>query len=364
MKRKVYITDLIGAYCGMHYYDESFVEILCEKGYNVEILSNFNMRGRKPYFPLIFNKNKIKSIILLLFTFFKFLWHQITHRDSIYIYMCYGEFYDLLMMSTIIFNKRIVCDIHEVHALKYSDRSLISRVFKWYYTKIVRNLIYHSERTKSILDGIKVNSTMFYLPHIKYSFKKTYDVNNLSSEITSSLVSNKTKFLFFGNLSRVKGIDVIVNTFNNLPKDLIDKVEIVIAGKNVDNIDFKEYKSKSPNYKVFDRHINDDELVYLYMHTDFVLLPYRKSSQSGIFAMATYFRKPMILTDIPYFKKMLDEYPSFGKCTSLDNYPNVIEAISENPNIGDYYLDEDCRRNESKQDINLFFEKFNQYAYC
>ena len=362
MKRKVYITDLIGAYCGMHYYDESFVEIFHERGYDVEILSNFNMRGKQQYFPIIFNKNKIKSIVLLLFTFVKFVWHQVTHRGSIYVYMCYGEFYDLLMMSTIIFNKKVVCDIHEVHALKYSDSSLISRAFEWYYTTVVRNVIYHSERTKSILEGLKANSTMFYLPHIKYSFKKTYDINNVSPEITNALVSNKTKFLFFGNLSRVKGIDVIVDTFNNLSEDLIDKVEIVIAGKNVDNIEFKEYKSISSNYKVFDRHINDDELVYLYMHTDFVLLPYRKSSQSGIFAMATYFRKPMILTDIPYFKKMLEEYPSFGQCASLDKYPNLIETIILNPNVGNYYVDEDCAKNESKQEINLFFEKFNQYA--
>ena len=77
--------------------------------------------------------------------------------------------------------------------------------------------------------------------------------------------------------------------------------------------------------KVIDRHINDDELVYLYVHTDFILLPYKKSSQSGIFAMAAYFHKPMILSEIPYFKKMIEEYPSFGVVAGLSDFQPIIQ---------------------------------------
>lgn len=54
--RTIYITDLIGSYCGMHYYDEAFVEILREKGFQVEILSTFNERGKKTVFPSYISK--------------------------------------------------------------------------------------------------------------------------------------------------------------------------------------------------------------------------------------------------------------------------------------------------------------------
>lgn len=56
--RTIYITDLIGSYCGMHYYDEAFVEILREKGFQVEILSTFNERGKNRFSLLYFKRIK------------------------------------------------------------------------------------------------------------------------------------------------------------------------------------------------------------------------------------------------------------------------------------------------------------------
>lgn len=42
MKRTIFITDMIGSYCGMHYYDEAFTELLRKAGYEVRILSTFS----------------------------------------------------------------------------------------------------------------------------------------------------------------------------------------------------------------------------------------------------------------------------------------------------------------------------------
>ena len=114
---------------------------------------------------------------------------------------------------------------------------------------------------------------MIYAPHFKYIFQKKFEEDKLSNEIKKCFNSNKIKFLFFGNLSRVKGIDIVLTTFDKLRNEGVD-FELVIAGKNVDNIDFTELNCD--NIKIIDRHINDDELVYLYSSTDYVLLPYKK----------------------------------------------------------------------------------------
>lgn len=360
MNKKVYITDLIGTYCGMHYYDEAFAKLLRDEGFQVEILSTFNEDGKKPYLPLIFHKNKIKSVVLLIAAYFKFLWHTLTHRDGVYVYMCYGEFYDLLMMTPNIWSKRLFSDVHEVHALKYADGSRISRFFNWYYTKFVKHFIYHSDRTKNILTEMGVTVPMLYVPHFKYNFKKDYDSFLLSSDIANVFTGNKTKFLFFGNLSVVKGIDTVIDVFLGLTPEQNANAELVIAGKNVDFIDFSELRSASVNYKVFDRHINDDELVYLYSHTDYILLPYKKSSQSGIFAMATYFRKPMLLTDIPYFKNMIDEYPSFGRYCELEKYGNLVEHTLRNNKIDVFYTKEDCDKSEEIDVQKIFIKEFRE----
>lgn len=360
MKRTIFITDMIGSYCGMHYYDEAFTELLRKAGYEVRILSTFSGDAGPRFFPLIFNKNKVKLGLLLLYAYLKFVWHQTTHRNGVYIYMCYGEAYDLLMLTSNIWNKHMFCDVHEVHALKYADNSRVSGWFASYYKIFVRHFIYHSDRTKDILEGIGVKVPMLYVPHFRYVFKKSYEKSGLSDDIAAAFIDQgKVRFLFFGNLSIVKGVDLVTDVFGHLSKEQRDKVELVIAGKNVDGMDFSSLCSTSPNFKVFDRHINDDEMVYLYSRTDYVLLPYRKSSQSGIFAMAAYFRKPMLMTDIPYFRKMMTKYPSFGRCVPECGYGKLVEDTIMNHSVAEFYTREDCDKSDDRKQTDAFMNAFN-----
>lgn len=86
-------------------------------------------------------------------------------------------------------------------------------------------------------------------------------------------------------------------------------------------------------------------MIYLLFHfkTDYILLPYKKSSQSGIFAMAAYFHKPMLLSDIPYFRLMIEEFPSFGKLSKLYNFKELVKK-SVNEDLSSYYSPNDIER--------------------
>ncbi len=194
---------------------------------------------------------------------------------------------------------------------------------------------------------------MYYVPHFKYAFKKVYALPAVDQTVISALNSNKQKLLFFGNLSYVKGIDTVVAMAKS---PLYNDTDIIIAGKNVDDIDFSEIRGKE-NIHIFDRHINDDELIYMYSHTDFVLLPYKKSSQSGIFAMAAYFKKPMILSDIPYFRTMIEVFPSFGYCVNSENYIALTKNIILKNNV--YFKTTDCEKFEDKVLIDNFIKQFS-----
>lgn len=355
----IYIVDLIGTYCGCNYYDDSFAEKLSSQGYKVEILSTYNHDNKKPFLPVVFGKNKIVALFTLIYAYVKYIIFVLFHRKSLFIYITYGEFYDLLFLTSSWFCKKVVADVHEVHALKYKDESRISKIFNWFYVSFLHCIIYHSDRTFNTLKTAGYKKDMLYVPHFKYQVKKTYEEDNLSTEINNVFTTTaKIKFLFFGNLSYVKGIDVVCQYFENLREEFRSEVELVIAGKNVENIDFSSLR-KYDNYHVFDRHINDDELVYLYAHTDYVLLPYRKSSQSGIFEMATCFRKPMLLTDIPYFHSMITRFPSFGVESSIDKYNSLIDNVIKNHGRPQYYNQKDCDMNDMKIEINTFLKEFN-----
>lgn len=344
----------MGIYCGMHYYDIAFADIFREKGINVCICSNFSKKGSRNFFPLFFKGFKIKKIFFLFWAYLKYFCFIVTHTKDKVIYLTYGELYEIpfLLISSIV--KNVFIDVHEVHALKYADNSKISKFIEYIYRRRIRNVIYHSDRTYNILKNRNIN--MLFVPHFKYVFQKGYNKDSLSKDIKDCFINKNIKrFLFFGNLSTVKGIDIVVAVFKHIANV---NYELVIAGKNVENINFQSVRSQ--NIKIFDRHINDDELVYLYSNTDYILLPYRKSSQSGIFAMAAYFHKPMILSDIPYFSEMLSEFPSFGVKSSLSTYGETIHKLIEKDN-NSYYQSEDCRKFEMTEYIEAFISNYLNY---
>ena len=346
---KLYIVDIIGTHCGMHYYDNALSDLLGRK-YHVKVLSTFSSNDlMKGFFPNIFKHNKFVLLLLLVFCWIKYIVYRLTHK-GIYIYLCYGELYDLPFLLSA-FAGNVYIDIHEIHALKHKDDSLIAKTLKLIIGKFTKKVIYHSKRTAQILSEMHYDGRQIFVPHFNYNFPKQYVEDNIASDIKNTFTGNYHKFLFFGNLSRVKGVDVVIDSFMKLSNT--NEMEVVIAGKNVEGINFNDMELKNNSIKFFPRHINDDELVYLYSHTDYVLLPYRKSSQSGILAMAAYFRKPMILSDIPYFKTIIEQYPSFGICGSIDDYHTLIEQIINMP-YDNFYQSHDCEKYEFKAEYDIF----------
>lgn len=360
MKKKIFITDLIGKYCGMHYYDNAFKSLLEQYQYDVRILSNYT-DAQSTFFPMIFRKQKIYSILLLIFSYIKFINFLFTHKKGNFIYLSYGELYDIPFLFISFFTPRIIIDVHEVYALKYSGKHIVSKIIKTLYRYAVHNIIYHSARTLNILQGIKYNGRKIYIEHLNYKFKKEYEISHISQDVLNSYQTDRLKFLFFGNLSKVKGIDIIIEIFSHLDNVSLEKIELVIAGKNVDAINFDTIRMRSNYIHIIDRHINDDELIYLYQKTDLILLPYRKSSQSGIAAMGIYFQKPMILSKIPYFEEIIHQCPSNSRIIDLQKYGEYIKEIindSNKKNITKINLDINKEREKKYKDFISELKQF------
>lgn len=352
----IHIFDILGAHSGMHYYDKAFVEVLKERNYDCIIYSNYEDGiGYIKYFPNFFNCGRVYGILCFLIAYIRFFRFVITHKKDKIVYLAFGELYELPFLLSVLLSKNGWIDIHEIHALKYKDNSIVSKLFEYFYKRLIHKTIYHSDRTYRILrENKKIH--MVYVPHFKYMFQKEYKESMLADDIKQCFISSYTKFLFFGNLSIVKGIDITIDIFTKLQKH--EDFELVIAGKNVENIDF--HSIQDSKIKIIDRHINDDELVYLYSHADYILLPYRKSSQSGIFAMAAYFQKPMLLSKIPYFEKMIEEYPSFGIIEDLKYFDSLVKKVISCSISNTYYNQIDCDRFENKNDIDCFVKEFNK----
>lgn len=361
--KKVYVFDFIGIHSGMHYYNEAFKKALGSQSHiEIEILSNYSEKGKRPFICNLYLTNRINAIIQIIKAYFKLL-SLLFNKDNNLIILSYGDCLDLFFLTLSFFTKKVIIDVHEVYALRLKENDIISRLLLFIYTHFVRVLIYHSERSKEILNRNGFSGKMFYIPHFKYCFLKTYNIDNVDSSVLTAFDKGKINILYFGNISFEKGIDVLINASNSMKPDVVAKYNFVIAGKDSKNIIRNLSNKFSCSYHLVIRHINDDELVYLYEHTDYVILPYRKTTQSGVMEMACYFRKPILASNIPYFKEVLDKYPSFGILFNLDT--NSLTCLLENDLLysaeNEYYKDNEVKSFTEEDIYKKFSSDFSDY---
>lgn len=233
---KIIIFDILGSHCGMHYYDIAFADILRNNGCIVDIMSNFSENDEsRPRLRQMFSCSKLHGLLRLLMAYWAFFTEVLRSKAYRIVYLTYGEIYELPFLFISAFSSRVYIDVHEIHALKYNDNSNVSKFFEWIYKHLIHHVIYHSERTRKILGNSKLD--MVYVPHFKYVFQKSYDYSKLHDDVKRCFKSHSVKFLFFGNLSTAKGIDTIISVFGHLV-GYDEKFELVIAGQNVENLDF------------------------------------------------------------------------------------------------------------------------------
>lgn len=126
-----------------------------------------------------------------------------------------------------------------------------------------------------------------------------------------SISEDKIVFLFFGQIKKVKGIDVLLRALVLL-KEKYPELYVVIAG-SVWKSDFTNCQEIIDKYdlskylKVDIRYIPNEEVKYFYAASDVCVLPYTDVYQSGVIQLAYGYRKPVVSSDLPAFTQFVEE---------------------------------------------------------
>lgn len=359
----IYLVDFIGEHCGMHYYLDAFKQILeSVEGVKVGIVSNYSDDGSRPVLLNQYRGGKLNKMISAARNLYRLNRFISKHKDDGFIYLTYGNILDPYFLKVVSRAKYHCIDIHEALAQNEDSNEMLRRRLAKVYSEKVANVISHSSRTDDYLLQFGFMGTKYEVPHFKYVFPREYDLSSVSPEMRDAISENKINILFFGNITREKGIDVLLDSVNNLSEKDAAKVNVIVAGKDIDGV-YKRVRIKANrNVSFFIRHISDDELRFLYDNVDYLALPYRKTSQSGILEMAFYFRKPIIASDIPYFRKMLTEFPSFGYLdgNSSKDYSYAIHQILKRK-PSDFFKDDDYARYENRREVDEFKKNFSNW---
>lgn len=126
-----------------------------------------------------------------------------------------------------------------------------------------------------------------------------------------NIPEDKTVFLFFGQIKKVKGVDILLKAILELKKEREDFF-VIIAG-NVWKADFRECQeiiddNNLTNILYTDiRYIPDEEIKYFYSAADVCVLPYTDVYQSGVIQLAYGYKKAVVSSNLPAFTQFVHD---------------------------------------------------------
>ena len=183
----------------------------------------------------------------------------------------------------------------------------------WY--KVLKNRIFAARLRENIAycRSLLTNSPFQYEELSKrYPEKNIYyhsfpslvtpEIENGSDLVPELIDLDKPYILFFGRIEAYKGIDVLYDAFVN-DKELLNNYYLVIAGSGFVYFDTD---SKPDNVIIINRYIKDSEVRNLYTTARCVVYPYISATQSGVLSLAFYFGCPTLVSDVPFFKSIVE----------------------------------------------------------
>lgn len=152
------------------------------------------------------------------------------------------------------------------------------------------------------------------------------DIKDLREEL--NIEENKTVFLHFGGLTRVKGTIDILDAIELLNQNELNDKCFIFAGRVYDDIKDEFYRKleilrDKVQIIVYDEFCDYSFLGSLCMTTDFILIPYKRTSNSsGLIGYAAQFGKPVIAPQEKFLGKLVRKY-NLG-ITIADTKPETI----------------------------------------
>ncbi|MBK6346058.1 MAG: glycosyltransferase family 4 protein [Bacteroidales bacterium] len=211
---------------------------------------------------------------------------------------------------------RVVLTVHNINAGKRDKRdSFGNRMSLKILYRLANRLIVHTEKSKEeLMAEFPIKESKIAV--IKHGMNNRVTISGLSaSQARKQLQINEQEkvVLFFGNIDYYKGLDILLDSFREMPEKFLSETRLLIAGN-----------SKSPEYsaliqkkieapEIRDRvsasfgYIRDEDVEMYFMAADCIVLPYRNIYQSGVIFMAYTFGLPLIVADIGNFRNDMVE---------------------------------------------------------
>lgn len=239
-------------------------------------------------------------------------------------------------------NTKIVLTAHNIlpHINGYKYKNILEKIYSQ-----VDGIIVHSEVMKSqifeIFGAKRKGWSICVIPHGangKLLEKVNKDILNDYIKKIKSFKAEGRNFLFAGTIHENKGIDILLKAWRkHINKHPYNKLYIV-GNPIYDLTDelkiIEKYRSSistSLGYK------SDEELLAYFLECDFVVLPYKEASQSGVLLTALSLGKPVIATNVGGLPEVIRAVQG-GYIVNLNDPYLLSEAIDKASSLSEQQL--------------------------
>jgi len=341
---KISIIDHVGVKSGMNYYTKSLADGLHANKAEVFVYSNFNDESHS---KVIYNKyftanrggristglNLFKSVLKSVLSCKK------NNIENMIINVFTADIFTFVFAALgKIFSKRLIIIVHDIETFKGKNTRIFETVIYNHFADLI--VVHNIFCSNMISKKIKNKNKIFVINQGGY-INFFNDKNH--SLISKKIIKQNKNLLFFGQIKKDKGLDVLLNSMKNIDK----KINLIIAGRSSD-IDFSFYENIIDKLDIRDRvivknyFISDKEMVELFMSSNAIILPYNKIYQSAVLLMAMSLGLPVITSDHDSFKEIIvDNHNGFifkkgdskNLAEKVNNYifdDNVLKKIAIN----------------------------------
>lgn len=303
----------------------------------VEVIGDYkeNMSECMTKYSLVFNtadntKNKIQKTVNY-FKSWSFILNKCVNEK---IDILHTQWFILSPMDYYFINKikklgvKIVITVHDI--LPFNEKFYDYNYHKKLYD-LADNIIVQADINKKriceIFEGI--SNKVSCIPHGNF-IDYMESCSKEEGKKYLNLDENKKIILFFGQIKKVKGLDVLIKAFNELISERNDLM-LLIAGKvwgdDFDNYDklIREYKLEN-NIRCDIKYIPDEDIKYYYGAADINVLPYLNVYQSGVVQLAYAYEKAVVATRVGAFPEVVIDGVT-GALVEPNNYIELAKSI-------------------------------------
>ena len=348
---KIAIIDRVGSKAGIDHYDISLLRGLIAAGDDCYLYSNFDCNEAGLHYKKYFHNigaGKIKSLLTLFTGIFTSLFHARVSKVNWLIYHIFTP--DIFDFVSLFFSRllgfKVLTIVHDIESLEFETSSIIK---KWVVDKLPHQRVVHNNFCKEeISKTISTHSLSrtAVIPHVNFiqlfdEYHKNPDkvndlknnhsaIDKLSSKISEAIKNGDQLLLFFGQIKKAKGVDILLKAAAKTK----GSYQLIIAGKlrfeDWDKYDaiIKEHGLEEKVIPII-RHISDEERDILFALSKAVILPYRFIYQSGVLLMAMSFPKIVLASDLSPNSDIVEDGRNgfLFRCKDVDHLTEKMDHL-------------------------------------